>query len=107
MRDAWESRAGTTLDEPAAITERQLRSLKRGARAGRMALLLALVAVLAAAWGLIFGSDSLAGVDGIRELRERVLGATGQPAADAAAQSVLASTADTLGTTPDGAATGP
>ncbi|HKW50270.1 MAG TPA: hypothetical protein VJQ53_00900 [Candidatus Eisenbacteria bacterium] len=78
MRDSWEG--GTDLDEPANITERQLRSLRRGARAGKLAILLALVSVGAAGWSLIMGPDALSGVEGIQDVKLKVLSAIGQPA---------------------------
>ena len=80
MRNRWEEKTGDDLDAPAAISERQLRRLRGSARAGVLALLLALVATLASAWTLVMESDSLSGVDGIRSVRERVLGAIGEPA---------------------------
>lgn len=92
MRNRWEAGAETDLDEPATITERQLRSLRGGARAGRLAVLLALVAVLAAGWGLFMGSNALAGIQGIQTMRQKVLAVIGhsgpeegsEPAASAA-----------------------
>lgn len=78
MRSRWEG--GTDLDEPANITERQLRSLRRGARAGMLAILLALVSVGAAGWSLLMGPDALAGIEGIQDVKVKVLSAIGQPA---------------------------
>ena len=82
MRNRWEEAAkenmGDELDAPAAISERQLRRLRRGARAGVLALLLALAATLASAWSLVMDSDSLSRIQGIQDVRERVFGAIGQ-----------------------------
>ena len=78
MRSRWEG--GTDLDEPATITERQLRSLRRGARAGVLAILLALVSAGAAGWSLLMGPDALAGFEGIQDVKLKVLSAIGQPA---------------------------
>ena len=50
MRNRWEGAANEDLDEPVSITERQLRSLKLGARAGLFALILALAATGLAGW---------------------------------------------------------
>ena len=77
MRNRWEGSAD--LDEPATITERQLRSLRRGARAGVLAILLALVSAVAAGWTLLMGPDALAGLDGIQDVKQKVLSAIGQP----------------------------
>jgi len=76
MRSSWD----TDLDEPASITERDLRSLRRGARAGRLAMLLALLSVAVGAWSLIIGPDSLAGFEEIQDLKLKVLSAIGRPA---------------------------
>lgn len=62
MRNRWEDRANDGLDEPVSITERQLRSLKRGARAGAFGILLALVAGGLAGWSLLGGSDGIPGM---------------------------------------------
>ena len=78
MRESWER--GTDLDEPASITERDLRSLRRGARAGKLAVLFALVSVVAAGWSLIMGPDALSGVEGIQDVKQKVLSVIGQPA---------------------------
>jgi len=78
MRSRWEG--GTDPDEPVTITERDLRSLRRGARAGRLAMLLALVAAVAAGWSLLMGPDALAGFEGIQDVKLKVLAAIGQPA---------------------------
>ena len=78
MRDNWEGRVD--LDEPASITERDLRSLRRGARAGTFAMLLALVAFGAAAWSLLMGPEALAGFQGAQDVKLKVLSAIGQPA---------------------------
>ena len=80
MRTRWEDGGKVDLDEPANITERQFRSLRRGARAGRLAILLALVSAGAAGWSLIMGPDSLAGLGGIQEIKLRVLSAIGREA---------------------------
>ena len=77
MRNRWEGSAD--LDEPATITERQLRSLRRGARAGVLAILVALVSAVAAGWTLLMGPDALAGLDGIQDVKQKVLSAIGQP----------------------------
>jgi hypothetical protein len=77
MRDNWEGRVD--LDEPANITERDLRSLRRGARAGTLAMLLALVAAGAAGWSLLMGPDALAGFAGVQDVKLKVLSAIGQP----------------------------
>jgi len=50
MRNRWEGAANEDLDEPVSLTERQLRSLKLGARAGLFALILALAATGLAGW---------------------------------------------------------
>jgi hypothetical protein len=78
MRSRWEG--GTDLDEPANVTERQLRSLRRGARAGVLAILLALVSVGAAGWSLLMGPDALVGIEGVQDVKLKVLAAIGQPA---------------------------
>jgi len=78
MRNRWEGAAD--LDEPATITERQLRSLRRGARAGVLAILLALVATVAAGWSVLMGPDALAGIEGVQDVKHKVLAAIGQPA---------------------------
>jgi hypothetical protein len=78
MRSRWEG--GLDLDEPANITERQLRSLRRGARAGVLAILLALVSVGVAGWSLLMGPDALAGIEGVQDVKLKVLSAIGQPA---------------------------
>ncbi|TMQ63770.1 MAG: hypothetical protein E6K79_08980 [Candidatus Eisenbacteria bacterium] len=77
MRDNWEGRVD--LDEAASITERDLRSLRRGARAGRLAMLLALAAAVAAGWSLLMGPDALAGFAGVQDVKLKVLAAIGQP----------------------------
>jgi len=87
MRNRWEGRekadldepATLDLDEPATITERQLLSLRRGARAGVLAILLALVSAGVAGWSLVMGPDALAGFEGIQDVRLKVLSAIGQP----------------------------
>ena len=78
MRNRWEG--ASDLDEPATITERQLRSLRRGARAGVLAVLLALVAAVAAGWSVLMGPDALAGLEGAQDVKHKVLAAIGQPA---------------------------
>ena len=78
MRSRWEG--GTDLDEPANITERQLRSLRRGARASVLAILLALVSAGAAGWSLLMGPDALASFEGIQDVKLKVLSVMGQPA---------------------------
>jgi hypothetical protein len=78
MRNRWEG--ASDLDEPATITERQLRSLRRGARAGVLAALLALVAAVAAGWSVLMGPDALAGLEGAQDVKHKVLAAIGQPA---------------------------
>ncbi|TMQ62595.1 MAG: hypothetical protein E6K77_06885 [Candidatus Eisenbacteria bacterium] len=80
MRNRWEGAAD--LDEPATITERQLRSLRRGARAGVLAILLALVATVAAGWSVLMGPDALAGIEGVQDVKHKVLAAIGQPPAE-------------------------
>jgi len=103
MRDNWEG--GSDLDEPANITERQLRSLRRGARAGKLAILLALVSVGAAGWNLIMGPEALEGFEGIRDVKLKVLSAIGlpAPAEDHQVQEPASRPADTLA--PGGAQT--
>jgi len=81
MRNRWEG--ASDLDEPATITERQLRSLRRGARAGVLAVLLALVAAVAAGWSVLMGPDALAGLEGAKDVKHKVLAAIGQPAPEA------------------------
>ena len=78
MRDSWEG--GTDLDEPANITERELRSLRRGARAGKLAILLALVAAGVTGWSLIMGPDALLGFEGTQDVKQKVLSVIGQAA---------------------------
>jgi hypothetical protein len=82
MRNKWEDAARDNLkdelDAPAAISERQLRRLRRGARAGVLALLLALAATIASAWSLVMDSGSLSRIHGIQDVREKVFGAIGQ-----------------------------
>jgi hypothetical protein len=80
MRTRWEAGTEPDLDEPATITERQLRSLRRGARAGRLAVLLAVVSALAAGWSLLMGGDALAGIQGVEDVKQRVLAVIGRPA---------------------------
>jgi hypothetical protein len=60
MRSRWEAGADTQLDEPVTITQRQLRSLTRGARAGLFGILLAVVAIGLAAWSMFAGPRSVA-----------------------------------------------
>jgi predicted lipid-binding transport protein (Tim44 family) len=62
MRSRWEAGAAedTQLDEPVTITQRQLRSLTRGARAGLFGVLLAMVAIGLAAWSMFGGPRSSA-----------------------------------------------
>ncbi len=55
MRNRWEQGADDGIDEPVTLTEGQLRSLKRGAKAGVFATLLALVAVSLAGWNTLGG----------------------------------------------------
>jgi hypothetical protein len=81
MRNRWEG--ASDLDEPTTITERQLRSLRRGARAGVLAILLALVAAVAAGWSVLMGPDALAGLEGAKDVKHKVLAAIGQPAPEA------------------------
>jgi hypothetical protein len=80
MRTRWEDGGTSPLDEPANLTIRDYRSLRRGARAGGFAMLLAFVAVVAAAWNLVMGPDMLAGLGPIQEVKQKVLAAIGQPA---------------------------
>ncbi len=63
MRSRWEEGANAGLDEPVTLTERQLRSLKRGARAGRLALLLALAAAGLVGWSLFGGPIEFLGAE--------------------------------------------
>src|SRR3989442_11478782 len=51
MRNRWEDTAD--IDEPITLTERQLRSLRLGARAGLFALVLALAATGLAGWSTL------------------------------------------------------
>ena len=60
MRNKWEDTANE-LDEPVTITGRQVRSLKRGARAGLFAMFLALVATGLAGWNTFQGIEHGAG----------------------------------------------
>lgn len=57
MRSRWEERelAEAKMDEPVTITERQLRTLTLGARAGLFAILLAVAATGLATWSLLRG----------------------------------------------------
>jgi hypothetical protein len=55
MRNRWEDSKDGSLDDPVTVTERQLRSLKRGARAGVFALILALAAGGLAGWSSVEG----------------------------------------------------
>jgi hypothetical protein len=55
MRNRWEDSKDGGLDEPVTLTERQLRSLERGARAGFFALILALAAGGLAGWSMVQG----------------------------------------------------
>jgi hypothetical protein len=78
MRSSWEDGGKADLDEPTTITERQLRSLRRGARVGVLGMLLALVAVGAAGWSLLMGPDALAGIEGVQNAKMKVLSVLGQ-----------------------------
>jgi hypothetical protein len=55
MRNRWEDTGDGGLDDPVTLTERQLRSLKRGARAGVFAFILALAAAGLAGWTSVQG----------------------------------------------------
>lgn len=55
MRNRWETSGDGGLDDPVTITERQLRSLKRGARAGLFAFILALAAAGVTGWTSVEG----------------------------------------------------
>ena len=83
MRSSWEDGGKADLDEPTTITERQLRSLKRGARAGVLGMMLALVAAGAAGWSLLMGPDALAGIEGVQNAKMKVLSALGQSRTEA------------------------
>lgn len=63
MRSRWEERerAEAAIDEPVTITERELRSLKRGATLGLCGLILAVMAAGLAAWTLVEGPQGTAG----------------------------------------------
>lgn len=64
MRNRWEDKAGKAddgFDEPVTLTEQQLRSLKRGAMVGTIALILALVAVGLGAWNMFGGPGKNSG----------------------------------------------
>jgi len=57
MRSRWEERdkAEEALDEPVTITQRQLHSLTRNARAGLLGILLGVIAIGLSAWSLFAG----------------------------------------------------
>ena len=78
MRNRWEESARDDLDAPITISERQLRRLRRGARAGVWALLLAIVATLASAWTLVMDSPSVSRIRGVDAVRAEVYGALGR-----------------------------
>ncbi len=74
MRNRWEDSKDGGLDDPVTVTERQLRSLKRGARAGVFALILALAAGGLAGWSSVEGGkvDLASLVSSIRHSTENV-----------------------------------
>jgi len=91
MRNRWEDSRDGGLDDPVTLTERQLRSLKRGARAGAFAFILALAAAGLAGWTSVEGGKlNLLSV--LHPSAEN--GATETPAAAPAAGSASSSTAD-------------
>jgi heme exporter protein D len=54
MRSRWEDTGDEDkLDEPATITERQLRALKRGALAGILAVVLSVLSLAVLSWSLV------------------------------------------------------
>jgi hypothetical protein len=61
MRNRWEG-AGGDLDDPVTLTERDLRSLKRGAGFGMLAVFLALCALALAAWSLPEARSLISGI---------------------------------------------
>jgi len=96
MRNRWEDEAGADPDEPVTISERQLRRLRGGARAGVLALLLALVSTIASGWSLVMESDSLARFEGIQGVRERILGTIDRPESGVAPEGPPSALPDSL-----------
>ena len=91
MRNRWEDSRDGGLDDPVTLTERQLRSLKRGAKAGAFAFILALAAAGLAGWTSVEGGKlNLLSV--LHPSTES--GATETPAAAPAAGGANSSTAD-------------
>ncbi len=98
MRRSWEEPADGGLDEPVTLTARQLRSLKRGARFGLFALILALAAAGLTGWNEYRAAKEESGMN------SSVASAAQQPSA---AESGVAEAATTPTTTAsDGAPSG-
>jgi hypothetical protein len=89
MRSRYEDTADDGLDEPVTITERQLRSLKRGARIGLFAMFLAIIATGLAGWNSLRAT-------GLVGTKPDVSSATEQPA------SAEGDTAQAAATSPGG-----
>ena len=82
MRRHWEEGADLDLDAPAIITERDLRSLRRRAGFGVLAVLLSIISIGGLAWTLYAGPEGLEQVQGVKE---RIMG-QGSNAESAAVQ---------------------
>lgn len=67
MRSHWEERDELDLDAPATITERDLRSLRRRAGFGVLAVLLSVISIAGLAWTLYAGPEGLEQVQGVKE----------------------------------------
>lgn len=66
MRSHWEER-DEDLDAPATLTERDLRSLRRRAGFGVLAVLLSILSIGGLAWTLYAGPEGLEQVQGVKE----------------------------------------